>query len=295
MYSFKEKKHHFAALRNPAVAGHDLRLLQKANPAEPRLETFKRNPGRYADDILYALLDCVSREEIRNNRRRTDSASHASDAEEELKARAEEAEAAKEVAEQRAEEAEQALEEEKKSSGQGSRKIQKQEEYPQIDWDNLFDPQVQMATLIYNDRVVTWKQMKQLDERLDKKPAERDIMDMVELRIRNLQAFDELQSFNDTGKFLYIHPLIAHRSERAQLAKLMKTDPQEFLRQHKNVADNIRRYESYLKRADRQTRRAQDKENLRRHREREALFKAILLDESPMNPHKAPQTPDNAP
>lgn len=183
----------------------------------------------------------------------------------------------------------------KKSSGQGSRKIQKQEEYPQIDWDNLFDPQVQMATLIYNDRVVTWKQMKQLDERLDKKPAERDIMDMVELRIRNLQAFDELQSFNDTGKFLYIHPLIAHRSERAQLAKLMKTDPQEFLRQHKNVADNIRRYESYLKRADRQTRRAQDKENLRRHREREALFKAILLDESPMNPHKAPQTPDNAP
>jgi len=135
-----------------------------------------------------------------------------------------------------------------------------------------------MATLIYNDRVVTWKQMKQLDESLDKKPARRDIMDMVELRIRNLQAFDELQSFNDTGKFLYIHPLIAHQSERAQLTKLMKADPQEFLRRHKNVADNIRRYESYLKRADRQTRRAQDKENLRRHREREALFKAILQE-----------------
>ncbi|AVM52360.1 hypothetical protein JN06_02344 [Bacteroides zoogleoformans] len=129
MYSFKEKKHHFAALRNPAVAGHDLRLLQKANPAEPRLETFKRNPGRYADDILYALLDCVSREEIRDNRRSPMAcASHASETKEELKARAEEAEdareeaeiraeeaeAAKEVAEQRAEEAEQALEEEKK-------------------------------------------------------------------------------------------------------------------------------------------------------------------------------------
>ena len=89
--------------------------------------------------------------------------------------------------------------------------------------------------------------MKQLDESLDRKPQKRDIMDMVELRIRNLQAFDELQSFNDTGKFLYIHPLITHQSERAQLTKLLKTDPHEFLRLHKNVADNIRRYESYSK------------------------------------------------
>ena len=105
--------------------------------------------------------------------------------------------------------------------------------------------------------------MKQLDESLERKPQKRDIMDMVELRIRNLQAFDELQSFNDTGKFLYIHPLIAHQSERAQLEKLL-------------VTDNIRRYECYLKRADRQNKRTQVKENLRRHRERESLFKAIL-------------------
>lgn len=118
--------------------------------------------------------------------------------------------------------------------------------------------------------------MKQLDESLDKKPVKRDIIDMVELRIRNLQAFDELQSFNDTGKFKYKHPLIIHQSERAQLEELLRKNPQEFLRYHKNVLDNIRRYESYLKRVDRESRRAQDKENLRRHREREAIFKAIL-------------------
>lgn len=120
--------------------------------------------------------------------------------------------------------------------------------------------------------------MKQLDERLEQNPVKRDIMELVELRIRNLQAFDELQSFNDTGKFLYLHPLITHQSERAKLEKLLKTDPQEFLRLYKNVADNIRRYETYLKRADRQTRHNQDKENLRRHREREALFKVLLQD-----------------
>lgn len=118
--------------------------------------------------------------------------------------------------------------------------------------------------------------MKQLDEQLDEKPTKRAVTDMAELRIRNLLAFEELQSYNDTGKFRYKHPLIAHQSERAQLESLLRTDTQEFLRRHKNVLDNIRRYESYLKRPDRESRRTQDRENLRRHREREALFKAIL-------------------
>lgn len=118
--------------------------------------------------------------------------------------------------------------------------------------------------------------MKQLDEQLDKNPTERAVTDMAELRIRNLLAFEELQSFNDTGKFRYKHPLIIRQSERAQLEELLRKNPQEFLRYHKNVLDNIRRYESHLKRADRESRRAQDKENLHRHREREAIFKAIL-------------------
>ena len=99
--------------------------------------------------------------------------------------------------------------------------------------------------------------MKQLDEQLDRKPTTQAIIDMAELRIRNLLAFEELQSFNDTGKFRYKHPFIVHQSERAQLEELLRKDPQEFLRRHKNVLDNIRRYESYLKRADRDSRRIQ--------------------------------------
>lgn len=109
------------------------------------METFRRNPKRYADDILYALLDCVSREKIRDNRRNLmekenlnieddgiqsmnaenpDETTSSEDVEtrireavkakEEAEARAEEAEEAKEDAEQRAEEAEEALEKEKK-------------------------------------------------------------------------------------------------------------------------------------------------------------------------------------
>ena len=99
---------------------------------------------------------------------------------------------------------------------------------------------------------------------------------MAELRIRNLQAFAELQSFNDTGKFLCKHPLLFGRSEIAELMKLLKADPAEFLRQHKNVLDNIKRYRSYIKRTDRKNRRADDLKNLERHREREKLFKMVL-------------------
>ena len=41
----------------------------KEVPGFPQLATFSRNPKRYADDILYALLDCATREEIREYRR----------------------------------------------------------------------------------------------------------------------------------------------------------------------------------------------------------------------------------
>lgn len=133
-----------------------------------------------------------------------------------------------------------------------------------------------MATIIYNDRVVSWKQMQQLDESLDKKPTEQQILNMVELRVRNIQAFNELQAFNCTGDFLYVHPLIVHQSERAKLEALLRTEPQEFLRRHRNASDNVKRYTAYLKREDRQAQRIQDKEHLKRHRERETLFKTIL-------------------
>lgn len=133
-----------------------------------------------------------------------------------------------------------------------------------------------MATVIYNDRINTWRKMKQLDELLEKERNAQAVADMAELRIRNLQAFAELQSFNNTGKFLCQHPLLFGRSEIAQLIKLLRTDPAEFLRQHKNVLDNIKRYRSYIKRTDRKNRRADDLKNLERHREREKLFKMVL-------------------
>ena len=133
-----------------------------------------------------------------------------------------------------------------------------------------------MATVLYNDRINTYRKMKQLDELLEKERNAQAVADMAELRIRNLQAFAELQSFNDTGKFLCKHPLLFGRSEIAELMKLLKTDPAEFLHRHKNVLDNIKRYRSYIKRTDRKNRSTDDLKNLERHREREKLIKMVL-------------------
>lgn len=118
--------------------------------------------------------------------------------------------------------------------------------------------------------------MTQLDEQLDKEPTEAAVKELAELRIRNLLAFDELRSFNDTGKFRNEHPLLSSRSEFSKLLDLFRRDPAEFLHQHKLVLDNIRRYQSYMKRKDRKDKRATDRDNLTRHQERNRLFKMVL-------------------
>lgn len=69
MYSFKEKQKHFSELQNPDAASLDLQLLTQKTPSHPLLRKFSRNPQRYANEILYQLLDVAERDEIRNNRR----------------------------------------------------------------------------------------------------------------------------------------------------------------------------------------------------------------------------------
>lgn len=69
MYSFKEKQKHFSELQNPDAASLDLQLLTQKTSSHPLLRKFSRNPQRYANEILYQLLDVAERDEIRNNRR----------------------------------------------------------------------------------------------------------------------------------------------------------------------------------------------------------------------------------
>ncbi|MQN68072.1 hypothetical protein [Segatella copri] len=57
MISRREKLQLFNKLRGTVHAEADLALLEDANPRHPKLTRFARDPKRYADEILYALLD----------------------------------------------------------------------------------------------------------------------------------------------------------------------------------------------------------------------------------------------
>ena len=306
MISRREKLQLFNKLRGAGHAEADLALLEDVNPRHPKLTRFARDPKRYADEILYALLDECDEGDIVDHRIYFEKLNDTSAGEEQgpvdgsSDTSAEGEQEPKDGSSDVSTEGEQiammiqvTLQPKKRLSkvkinrNQNSpmlptmprtqkKVVQKEEEYPNIDWDNLYNEDVQMATVIYNDRINTWRKMKKLDELLDKKPKANDVAAMAELRIRNLRAFDELKAYNDTGKFLYKHPLLKGKSEFDELVKLFKKDPAEFLHKHKNVLDNIKRYKSYIKRDDRKDKRASDRENLQRHRERERMFKMVM-------------------
>lgn len=122
--------------------------------------------------------------------------------------------------------------------------------------------------------------MKVLDNELDNQPTERMIADMAELRIRNLLCFSELQSFNNTGKWLKKHPLITHQTLRYRLEELYRDDNAGFLKKYNDCCNNIKRYNSFLKSEKRTEKRESDKELLEKHKEQKMVFESIIKDQS---------------
>lgn len=161
MYSFKEKKRHFSDLKNTSAAESDLILLK--SKVKQVISAWERQPKRYADDILYRLLDVATREEIRINRRVRmkgqeemsftgdetkepvdnsvsleeseidvhDAPSPKSD-DNDVQKRISEAEAAREEAEERAEEAESALEEAEERAEEAGQLLKKRKKKSRI-------------------------------------------------------------------------------------------------------------------------------------------------------------------
>ena len=68
MISRREKLQLFNKLRGTGHAEADLALLEEVNPRHPKLTRFSRDPKRYADEILYALLDECDEEDIVDHR-----------------------------------------------------------------------------------------------------------------------------------------------------------------------------------------------------------------------------------
>ena len=81
--------------------------------------------------------------------------------------------------------------------------LTKEQQYPNIKWLDLHDTKVQQATILFNDRINTFRIMKVLDADLDNNPNTKDIKELAELRIRNHDCFRELEALNETGDFVY--------------------------------------------------------------------------------------------
>ena len=91
--------------------------------------------------------------------------------------------------------------------------------------------------------------MQGIDILIDEEPS--FAKEMVENDIRNRQAHVELQSYNDSGVFRYIHPIaIQHRYARetaSELRDLLKNNLDKFLQEIANTSQNIKRIKSDIR------------------------------------------------
>lgn len=105
---------------------------------------------------------------------------------------------------------------------------------------------VQRASIIYSDRINTYRRMIEIDSILDNSPTVNLISEFVELGIRNRLCFEELRKYNDSGIFKNKHPLLILDKDRLALFNLLRSNLCDFLEEYRSSANNIVRYKSYL-------------------------------------------------
>jgi len=125
----------------------------------------------------------------------------------------------------------------------------KAEEFPRIDWTNNESEDIQLAILLYDERVNTWHKICALRAEVDQYPEK--ALAIADLDDRNRMAHHELEVFQDTGVFPCKHPLaVKFTAERKKLSEwraLKAKDPKTFMKLVANLQHNITRYRSQLK------------------------------------------------
>lgn len=90
--------------------------------------------------------------------------------------------------------------------------------------------------------------MQEIDAFIDNEPS--FAKELVLLRIRNQNAHKELQTYNDTQKFAYVHELTQKATIKSsllqELKELQQNNPDQFLTEITNTQQNIRRISSNL-------------------------------------------------
>lgn len=125
----------------------------------------------------------------------------------------------------------------------------KVEEFPRIDWTNNESEDIQLAILLYDERINTWQQLCALSAEVDQYPEK--ALAIADLDDRNRMAHHELEVFQDTGVFPCKHPIavkfMADRKKLTEWRALKAKDPKAFMKLVANLQHNITRYRSQLK------------------------------------------------
>lgn len=110
------------------------------------------------------------------------------------------------------------------------------------------NPLVRIADGIFTDRINLWQRLREIEESTEglQEIEAQTIEEFITKTIRLELCFSELKAFNDTGKFIGKHPFISKRDERARVAELLRTDPDKYFEERKNVELNITRYSSQI-------------------------------------------------
>ncbi len=128
------------------------------------------------------------------------------------------------------------------------KKAGKMEEFPGINWLNNESEDIQLAILMYDERINTWKQLCALRQEIDTCPEK--ALAIADLDDRNRMAHHELEVFEKTGIFPCKHPMaikfMAERKKLSEWRTLKQKDPKGFMKQVANIEHNITRYRSQI-------------------------------------------------
>ena len=128
------------------------------------------------------------------------------------------------------------------------KKVSKFEQYPHIRWREMDNPLVRTADSIFSDRINLWSRLRNIEkdtegaEEMDASLLEEIVLKSVRMEL----CFSELKSFNDTGQFMGRHPFIKEKDERARVLEVLRTDPDRYFEERKNIELNITRYSSQI-------------------------------------------------
>jgi hypothetical protein len=106
---------------------------------------------------------------------------------------------------------------------------------------------VQLAMVLYNDRVFAHERCADIELIIDKDPTYENIFELVTQDERNRLAHLELRHYEKHGDFMYEHPVLIVHRKRNELDKLRRIDPSRFLDEISKSKQYIKRYESQIR------------------------------------------------